>query len=162
MPFLRCDTGDLEMQLISVNPALGNVIGILEVRNRSSHNCDLYGYAGLQLLDAHGRPLPTEVFRSTNTYFGHAPAEAIVGLPARTVEITPDHPVPGHAYIPIIWNDVQEPCSDAAQLKVTPPDAFTSLVISVTPAGSTPGFLIVCSGGTVIVNPTRAAVAPPT
>ena len=163
MPFLRCDTGDLQMQLINVGVAAGNVGGFIEVRNKSSHDCDLYGYAGIQLLDAHGRALPTTAIWSTSSYIHGVVQEAVVGLPARTVGITPDRQVPGHAYVPISWSDVQLPCSVAAQLRVTPPDAFKSLVISVTPAGSSPGTFDFCSGGTVIVNPTSvAAVAPPT
>ena len=148
------------MQMISVGAAAGNISGTIEVRNKSRHDCDLYGYAGLQLLDAHGRPLPTKVLWSTGSFFlvGSA-VEAVVGLPAATPPIRPDRPVPGHAYIPISWNDAQGPCSEAVQLRVTPPDAYLSMVISATPAGRTPGLMTVCSGGSVLVNPTRAAVA---
>jgi hypothetical protein len=157
-PFHRCDTADLEMQLIHVGVGLGNVGGLVEARNKSSRDCDLYGYAGVQLLDSVGRPLPTHVIWSTSSYiFGVGNVEAVVGLPAGTVPINPDRPVPGHAYIPISWNEVQEPCSDAAKLKVTPPDAFISIVIG--PAGGGSGVMYFCSGGTVIVNPTRVAQA---
>lgn len=159
MPFLRCDTEDLEMQLGRVGVGLGNVGGLIEVRNKSSHDCDLYGYAGLLLLDVSGHPLSTKVIWTTSSYiFGVALVEAVVGLPAGTPPITPEHPVPGHAYIPVSWNDVQEPCSSAAQLRVTPPDASSSLVISAVPP-ATPGSIYVCSGGTLLVNPTRAAQA---
>jgi hypothetical protein len=156
VPFVRCDTKDLEMRLIFIGAAAGNVGGLIEVRNKSSRNCDLYGYAGLQLLDARGRPLPTGVIWSDSSYiFGANLVTAVIGLPAGTIQITPQRPVPGHAYIPISWGDVQAPCSSAAKLRVTPPDAFTSLVISAIPPGSGSGLTIFCSG--VIVNPTRAA-----
>jgi hypothetical protein len=149
------------MRLITVGAAAGNLVGIIEVRNKSTHNCDLYGYAGLQLLSAVGRPLPTKVVWSPTSFFSPAPAlKVVVGLPAGTPPITPDRPVPGHAYIPINWNDVQEPCSNAAQLRVTPPDAFTSLVIKTTATLYGTGDMFVCSGGTLIVNPTRPAVLP--
>jgi len=68
IPFLRCDTADLEMQLIHVGVGLGNVGGLIEARNKSSRDCDLYGYAGVQLLDSIGRPLPTKVIWSTSSY----------------------------------------------------------------------------------------------
>lgn len=156
VPFVRCDTKDLEMRLIVIGAAAGNVGGLIEVRNKSSRNCDLYGYAGLQLLDARGRPLPTGITWSDSSYiFGGNLGVAVIGLPAGTVPITPERPVPGHAYIPISWSDVLEPCSSAAQLRVTPPDAFTSLVISAVPPGGGSGLTIFCSG--VTVNPTRAA-----
>jgi Protein of unknown function (DUF4232) len=159
-PFLRCDTKDLEMQLIKEAAAAGNISATIEVRNKSNRDCDLYGYAGMQLLDAAGRPLATKVVWSTNSFFLPTPAvEEVVGLPAGTVPITPDRPIPGHAYIPVSWNDVLDPCSDAAQLKVTPPDATTALVISAVPPAGLPSLMYVCSGGTLFVNPTRAAAA---
>ena len=145
--------------------AAGNISATIEVRNKSQHDCDLYGYAGLQLLDAHARPLPTHVIWSTTSFFLQSPAVAqIVGLPAGTVPISripfdPMHPVsevPGHAYVPISWEDVVSPCSKAAQLKVTPPDAFTSLTISA--ADLFAPLMYVCPNGTIFVNPTRAAV----
>jgi hypothetical protein len=161
MPFLRCDTADLEMRLIKESAAAGNIGATIEVRNTSNRDCDLYGYAGMQLLDAAGKPLATNVIWSINSFFLAAPAvEDVVGLPAGTVPITPDRPVPGHAYIPISWNDVLDPCSETAQLKVTPPDATTSLVISAVPPVGSPSLMYVCSAGTLFVNPTRAAVAP--
>jgi hypothetical protein len=155
MPFVRCNTGDLEMQLIGQGAAAGSVSATIEVRNKSNRDCDLYGYAGIQLLNSFRQPLPTKVIWSTNAFFLTTPAvSAIVGLPSGTPPITPDRPIPGHAYIPISFNDVQEPCSEAALLKVTPPDASSSLVID---AGASPGSMSVCSGGTLVVNPIRAA-----
>ncbi|MEA2643603.1 MAG: hypothetical protein QOG08_629 [Chloroflexota bacterium] len=154
------------MRLASVGAAAGNISATIEVRNKSQHDCDLYGYAGLQLLDAHGRPLPTHAIWSTTSFFLQSPAAAqIVGLPAGTAPISrtlfdPMHPVPevpGHAYIPISFNDVVEPCSNAALLKVTPPDAFSSLVISAVPPPPQASLTDVCSGGTLYVNPTRVA-----
>ena len=153
------------MRLIDRGAAAGNAAATIEVRNRSHRNCDLYGYAGLQLLDAQGRPLPTDAIWSTTSFFLESPAvEAVVGLPAGTAPIgaaalDPQHqpaPVPGHAYIPLSWGDGSGPCSKAAELRVTPPDAFASLVISaVVPGSSAP--IYVCAGGTIIVNPTRVA-----
>jgi hypothetical protein len=147
------------MQLIHVGVGLGNVGGLIEARNKSRRDCDLYGYAGVQLLDSIGRPLPTHVIWTTSSYiFGADQLEVVVGLPAGTAPISPDRPVPGHAYIPISWNEVQEPCSEAAKLRVTPPDAYNSQVISAQ-LGGAPGAMYFCSGGTVIVNPTRVAQA---
>ena len=152
MPFVRCDTGDLEMQLTVDGAAAGSVRATIEVRNKSVRDCDLYGYAGIQLLNYFRAQLPTKVTWSTRAFFLSTPARAeVVGLPSRTPPLTSDHPVAGHAYIPLSFNDVQGQCSEAALLRVTPPDASTSLVI--------PGNLVVCSGGALVVNPVRAAVA---
>jgi hypothetical protein len=156
VPFVRCDAAVLEMQLVRVGVALGNVGGLIELRNASSHGCDLYGYAAVQLLNSHGHALPTKLLQSTSSYlFGANNVEEVVALPAGTVAINPDRPIPGHAYIPISWNDAQEPCTLAAQLKVTPPGGLKTHVI--TAIGYIPGLVSFCSGGTVIVNPIRAA-----
>jgi len=146
------------MQLIKTGAATGNVSGLIEVRNKSDRDCDLYGYAGVEFLDARGRPLPTHVTWSRSSFFtnGDAPLD-VVGLPAGTPPINRDHPVPGHAYIPLAWNDVMEPCVTPIQLRITPPDATDSLVISASPPGIAPGQLEICSDGAVTVNPTRAA-----
>ncbi len=169
MPFVRCDTPDLEMRLISEGAAAGNISGTIEVRNKSQHNCDLYGYAGLELLDDDMESLPTHVIWSTTSFFLPSPAvEAVVGLPAGTPPINgarydPQHPrseVPGHAYIPLSWNDVVGRCSKATKIQVIPPDASSSLVISAVPPGSPTTLVYVCSDGTVYVNPTRVAVRP--
>jgi len=157
------------MRLISLGAAAGNISATIEVRNKSQHDCDLYGYAGLQLLDAHGRPLPTHVIWSRTSFFLSSPAvEAVVGLPAGTAPLgraayDPMHPtpqVPGHAYIPLSFNDVVDPCSSAAQLRVTPPDAYLPLVVSAVLRSGFPTVMDVCSGGTVVVNPTRVAARP--
>jgi hypothetical protein len=152
MPFVRCDTGDLEMQLTVDGAAAGSVRATIEVRNKSSRDCDLYGYAGIQLLNYFRAALPTKVTWSTSAFFLTTPARAeVVGLPSGTQPLTRDRPVAGHAYIPLSFSDVQGQCSEAALLRVTPPDASTSLVI--------PGNLVVCSGGALVVNPIRSAVA---
>jgi hypothetical protein len=153
------------MRLVSLGAAAGNIAATIEVRNKSQHACDLYGYAGLLLLDARGRPLPTHAIWSTTSFFLASPAVAqIVGLPAGTVPISkipfdPMHPVPevpGHAYIPISWEDVVTPCSTAAQLKVTPPDAYTSMIISA--SYRLGPVMDVCPNGTIWINPTRVAM----
>ncbi|HVC75693.1 MAG TPA: DUF4232 domain-containing protein [Candidatus Micrarchaeaceae archaeon] len=157
-PFFRCDTSALEMRLVFVGAGLGNVGGLIEVRNKSSRNCDLYGYAGVQLLDAHGRAVATPGTWSDSSYiFGANQPEKVIGLPAGTAQITGDRPVPGHAYIPISWGDAQAPCSTAAQFRVTPPDAFSPLVISAAPVVGVASLMRFCSGGLLIVNPTRTA-----
>src|SRR5882762_6215688 len=86
VPFVRCDTTNLEMQLIFVGAGLGNVGALIEVRNKSTRDCDLRGYAGLQLLDAVGRPVQQSVVWSDTSYiFGANQVEDVIGLPAGTV-----------------------------------------------------------------------------
>src|SRR5260370_7180875 len=76
----------------------------------------------MPLLDSAGRPVPTKVIWWTSSFFLASPApEQVVGLPAGTPPITADRPGPGHAYIPMTWNDVLDPCSAASLLRVPPP-----------------------------------------
>jgi len=149
--------GQLEAQLIRVGAAAGNLEGIVELRNRSGAECDLIGYAGIQLLDTEGRPLPTKVRWATSSFFPPDTPVSAVALPSDTGPITASQPVPGHAYIAISWDDVQPPCEMAGQLKLTPPDSNESLTIGVTWPGVSPGQLTVCSGGNVVVKPVRPA-----
>ena len=146
------------MRLIKVGAATGNVSGLIEVRNNTAQDCDLFGYAGVQLLDAHGSPLHTHVTWSTSSFFTSGDvALEVVGLPARTPPINPSHPVAGHAYIQLAWNDVQDPCITAAQIRIIPPGARVSTDIDATPPGGTGGQMYVCSDGALTVTPTRAA-----
>lgn len=158
--FHRCEVGQLEGQLIRVGAAAGNIEGIVELRNRSGAECDLYGYAGIQLLDSEGRPLPTKVRWTTSSFFPPDTPVSAVALPPDTGPITASRPVPGHAYIALSWNDVQPPCEMAGQLKVTPPDSYEAINIAVTMPGASPGQLIVCSGGTLVVKAVRPAMNP--
>src|SRR5215467_2446761 len=137
--FNTCEVAQLEAQLIRVGAAAGNIEGIVELRNRSGAECDLIGYAGIQLLDAEGRPLPTKVQWTTRSFFPPDTPVSAVALPSGTGPITPGQPVPGHAHIAISWDDVQPPCEMAAQLKLTPPDSHQSITIPVTPPGLSSG-----------------------
>jgi len=158
--FNQCEVDQLEAQVIRVGAAAGHIEGIVELRNRSGAECDLIGYAGIQLLDAEGRPLPTKVQWTTRSFFPPDTPVSAVALPSGTGPITPGQPVPGHAHIAISWDDVQPPCEMAAQLKLTPPDSHQSITIPVTPPGLSSGHLTVCSGGSLLVKPVRPAANP--
>ncbi len=84
----------------------------LVLTNRSARPCRLYGYGGLQLLDAAGRWLPTEQVRASE------PAPRLITL------------APGaRAYSGLYWAASTEaaPCEQSAFLLVTPPDETTSI-----------------------------------
>ena len=144
------------MELIGIGVAAGSVRGAIEVRNNSSHDCHLYGYADLELLDAVYRSLPSHISPSITAFFEPTPAVAdVVLLPFGTPKIDPGHPVQGHAYIPLGWTGMGEPCAAVVRLRVTPPGSRSSTVITVgDPAGA--GYISMCSGGAVTVLPVRA------
>ena len=86
----------------------------LALVNRSTHPCRIYGYGGVQLLDAAGAALPTQQVR---------------GRPApQPIMLRPG----GRAYSSLIWVFSPEapPCSGSAFLLVTPPDETKSIRVA--------------------------------
>ncbi len=84
----------------------------IALTNRSTRPCRLYGYGGLQLLDATGGWLPTE--------------QARVPQPApRLITLAPG----ASAYSGLYWATSPDaaPCEQSAFLLVTPPDETESL-----------------------------------
>ena len=159
-PFLRCQVADLEAELTGIGAAAGNVIGLVELRNSSDRDCDLYGYSGLLLLDDQGRAVLARVMWSPKSFFPPNDVEpSIVALTRGTPPLDSAIQVPGHAYIAISWSDVDVagiPCVRAARFLLTPPDAYQSIAISAVPRGGTSGQMTVC--GTLWVQPVRPAV----
>ena len=78
----------------------------LALVNQSAHRCRIYGYGGVQLLDAAGTALPTRQERS--------------GQRPELVTLRPGD----RAYSALTWIFSPEapPCSNAAFLQVIPPD----------------------------------------
>jgi len=79
----------------------------IALTNRSTRSCRLYGYGGVQLLDAAGHWLPTEQLRKSS------PAPRLIML------------APGSsAYSGLYWAFTPEaaPCVQSTFLLVTPPD----------------------------------------
>lgn len=144
--FTRCDMPALEMTLTSGGVAAGSVRSAIDVRNTSSRECGLYGYTGLELLDAAYRPLPSRIRWSTTSFFRPTPAvPEVVHLASGA-----------HAYIPMGWTDMGDPCEEVVWLRVTPPGARTStLVRAGGPTGA--GYVSICMGGAVTVMPIQSA-----
>jgi hypothetical protein len=59
----RCHTADLTARLRELDAAAGSHYAALVLTNRSTRTCRVYGYGGVQLLDAAHRPLPTHQVR---------------------------------------------------------------------------------------------------
>jgi len=102
---------------------IGNLALMYRLHNRSAHSCTLYGYPGIQLLDAHRRPLPTRLTWSRGAYLFYSP-------PARLVRLTPG----GDAFFALGWNHAagapaNHLCPNAPYMLVTPPNERTSLLL---------------------------------
>ncbi len=95
--------------------------GALQLSNRGA-TCQIYGYPGMQLYDAAGRPVPTDVVRSTER------APTLITLRSG-----------GTAWAQLRWSPVNgtgdnqpgqcQPTSASA--RVTPPDETTQLTVAI-------------------------------
>ena len=109
----RCTAGTLSGMVKPQDAGAGNRYATLVVTNKSKSACTLYGYGGLQLVDAQGNPTPTNLVRTGD------PSPSLVILQSSetaqkklhwTVVPTGDEPVTG-------------PCEPpSAGAKVIPPD----------------------------------------
>ncbi|TMC05029.1 MAG: DUF4232 domain-containing protein [Chloroflexi bacterium] len=108
----RCTAGVLRGAIVVLGAAAGNIYGRLVVFN-AGQECTLFGFSGLQLVDANGTVLPT------NAVWDLPPAPSLVTLPNN-----------GLAVANLQWGDVpgvgdnqSGPCQpQPATLRIIPPD----------------------------------------
>jgi len=117
----RCHTADLAARLRALDSAAGQRYAALVLINRSTSTCRVYGYGGVQLLDAARRPLPTEQVRDRLS-------------PPRLVSLRPG----ATAYSRLHWGVVPSgtesqtgPCEPTpSYLLVTPPDETQPITVA--------------------------------
>ena len=142
----RCHTPELSASytVVADSAAAGSISYNLRLTNKSMHQCTIYGFAGMLLLDANHKPLPTKV-----QWDSLVPKRLLRlnpgGSAAATVRFSPD--VPGVGDNASAAPGQQWTCEPTAYYtEVTPPDETTQLVTAVSPA--TP----VCERGTMAVS----------
>jgi hypothetical protein len=145
----RCHTSGLVVSAAGSQGAAGTIVDTFRVANKGTAPCTVYGFVGMQMLDAAGRSLPTKVVRNGGIFSTQAGPSSFVLQPATA------------ATFQAAWSDVphgsETTCPPAAQLEVTPPDEFDHVVIPVAGGWS----LAPCGGGEIDVTPIRAAGAGP-
>lgn len=113
----RCHTAQLDPAVRPRHPAAGHRHALIVLTNDSDTACTVYGYGGMQLYDADGHRVPTDLVRN--------PSRGPVTLTVR----------PGDSvYSVIAWSAVPQgdepvraPCEPgAATARVTPPDETTT------------------------------------
>lgn len=120
----RCRVSQLSASFAR-DGAAGSVALHFTMTNHSHATCSLYGYPGLGLLSS-GRALKTTVLRS--------PSVVVPPVAERLVVLRPG----GRAHFDAGYSDVDpQPCPEAPSLEVTPPNAYSHLVIAaaVAPCG---------------------------
>lgn len=132
----RCTSAVLAAEVQVGDAAAGNRYAKLVVTNNGSAPCTLNGYSGLELLDASGQPVPTDLQRVPD------PGPTPVTVPPRgraaanlhwTVVPAGDEPVTG-------------PCEpEAAQARAIPPDETQPMSLAW-------GLGPVCGGGKIEIS----------
>jgi hypothetical protein len=139
-----CLATQLAMVPQNGNGAAGTIYQTVVMTNSSSTTCTLYGYPGMQLLDAQGGDIPTTVVRGG--LGGGAPAGAT--QPATLVTLAPGQA----AAFAMQFEDVQvgneTSCPTSAKAEITPPNDTAPGVVAMA--------IGPCDNGTVHVSPVFA------
>jgi hypothetical protein len=118
----RCLTGQLRVTPGTSEGALGHIGVVVRFTNHSRSTCELYGYPGLQMLDAAGKALPTSVQRGI--------AYTVPKVPERAVKLPPG----GRASFDLGYSDStgygNETCPSSTRVEITPPNDFKPLTIA--------------------------------
>lgn len=125
----RCLVSQLSISLGPANAGAGTVGRPFIFTNTSQTTCALFGYPGMQRLDAGGQPIQTRLVWTPG--------------PERTVMLAPG----GTASFLAWWHDqtgYATPCPTSPQVEVTPPNAYSHFVVTVP--------IQACPDGTINVN----------
>ena len=135
-----CSVSQLKVTTGPSNGAAGTIYNAMILTNTSATTCTLQGYPGMQLLNAQGQKLPTNVVRGGLSFQDPAANQSpsLVTLASQQA-----------AQYDWSYSDVpvgnQQTCPMASSVLVTPPNDFTSATISL----QVPS----CGSGTLHVSP---------
>jgi hypothetical protein len=140
----NCQTGQLQASRLATAAAAGNIVVTYGLHNVSDRACTLFGYPGLQMTDASGHALPTQVSHGGSYTFGaETPAPVLLSTQAE-------------ASFYLGYSDVASgsgmSCPQSARLEITPPNETGAITITDQ---------IAPCGGAVTVSPVHAGTAPP-
>lgn len=139
-----CLASQLSIAAAAGNGAAGTITTTMSMTNTSSTTCTLYGYPGMQLLDAQGGNIPTSVVRG-----GVSEGPPASANPPSLVTLAP-----GQAgTFTMQYEDVpvgnETSCPTSAKAEITPPNDTKPAVVTLAIAP--------CGNGTVHVSPVYAA-----
>jgi Protein of unknown function (DUF4232) len=139
-----CQSSQLSVSPQQGSGAAGTIEMTVVFTNRGASTCSLFGYPGMQLLDASGGNLPTNVVRGGGPIFPVAAANQ----PPKTVLIASG----ASASFGLSYSDVpvgnETSCPTSANAEITPPGNTSSVTVALAIAP--------CGGGTVHVSPVYA------
>jgi hypothetical protein len=140
----RCHTADLAGRLRELDSAAGSRYSAVVLTNRSSSSCRVYGYGGVQLLDAARHPLPTHQVRDRTR-------------PPRLVLLRPGASASSLLHWGAISDETESQTAQCqptpAYLLVTPPDETQPITVAWTSSE-------VCSHGRILQGAYAAGTTP--
>ena len=111
----RCHTSELAASFKAGEPGAGQRYATLQLTNRSRRTCTVFGYGGLQPLDAARKQLPIALVRDS----GHAPT---------LVRLAPGASVGRTIHWTVVPSGSQT-CPTPAYASIIPPDETDPLVV---------------------------------
>jgi hypothetical protein len=135
----------LHASRLATAAAAGHIVLTYGLRNVSGAPCTLFGYPGLQMSDALGKPLPTQVTHGGSYTF-------VAEMPS-PVSLAPQAEASFYAGYSDVATGGETSCPQSAELEITPPNdpAKITLADQIAP----------CQNGSVTVSPVHAGTAPP-
>lgn len=118
----RCHASDLSGERAAIGAAMGSAYSLYRLTNTSQHSCTMYGFPGLQLLDAQNQPLLTTTRWSDGRLAQPGPV---------LVRLEPGQQAHFHLAVGTVPDGTKPACVSASKLLVTPPDETTALTITV-------------------------------
>jgi hypothetical protein len=118
----RCFSSQLSVRRGREGAAAGHIGFEVSFKNISTATCTLYGYPGMQMLNANGKRLATLVHRGI--------AYTVPAVPERMVIVSPG----GEASFDLGYDDgpgygFERKCPTSARVEITPPNAYKPISV---------------------------------
>jgi hypothetical protein len=130
---------------VASSAAAGNIAVTYGLSNASPVACTLFGYPGVQMLDASGRPIPTQVSHGGSYTFPVETPSVVTLSPGAQASF-----FLGYTDVP---SGTEMSCPQSARLNITPPGSTGTVQLA--------DQIAPCGGGAVTVSPLHAGTAPP-
>jgi hypothetical protein len=118
-----CLAGQLAIEIGPANGAAGSVGYTNDFKNVSNTTCTLYGYPGLQMLNASGQPIPTDAIRATSVTVPPVPEKLVTLIPGSKADFDMGFAASTG------YGSAQ--CPTSTRVEFTAPNDFQSLTVTM-------------------------------
>ena len=140
-----CRASQLHASRLASAAAAGHIVLTYGLRNVSGSPCTLFGYPGLQMTDASGKPLPTQV--------SHGGSYTFVAETPTPVSLSPQAEASFYAGYSDVPTGGETSCPQSAELEIVPPNNTGKITLA--------DQIAPCKNGSVTVSPVHVGTAPP-